>query len=399
MSEKKRIILLTQGGAGDILASTPMIRGFRKKYPDDEIIVTTTYSQLLDGNKNVDKVVPLSDPKDFYSEYVFNQNIRFFKKFFIYDHICDTPAIGCNSLPEFICNVYGVEYDGLPPDYFISDYEKRAAEVFMTQTDKKKILVHIFGATASDGGYGMMLCGGCGGKGIGGDGNKCQMCGGSGKVVTRQKTNNLKDLDPNIVAKVIEKNSDFDWLQIGLEGEPIIPGAYDCLGMSMRETIALIPHCASFIFIESLFAHAAGALQKTGVVVYQNTSSDFFGYPTAHVASDPGGCAYWPCNRPVGALIDFLPGYKNPKTKERTLWECLGRDCAKIKPDHLDKILKDSLKGPPRLKGDGGFNTLAEALKSGPPVSSTVPKTRAKKRKSVKRKGTKNKVSKKEDTD
>jgi ADP-heptose:LPS heptosyltransferase len=371
MSEKLTSIFLTQGGAGDVLAATPMLRYFRNKYPDDEIVVISTYSQLLEDNPNVDKVVPMSDPRDFYEEYVLNRKIRFFKKHFVYDGLMDSPALGCNTLLEFICSMYGAEYDGKPPDYYITDYEKRAAEVFCRQSPKPKVLLHIFGAVPSDGGYGVLVCGGCGGRGIGADGNRCGMCGGSGKIIKRNKTNNLKDLNPETLAPLVKKYSEkYDFLQIGLEAEPLVPGAFDCLGMPMREAIALIPQCESYIFIESLFAHAAGALQKPGVVVFQNTDPVFFSYPVAHVACDSGNCDAWPCNRPVGALLDMLPGYKNPKSRERLLWECPNQKCARMKPEHLEKIFLASLDGkPPRAKDDQGHNSLAAARDAVPPLN------------------------------
>jgi len=75
----KRIILFCQGGAGDVLAHTPMIRGMRNEYPDDLIIVLSTYKQLLEHNPNIDILFPLNDIQDFYSEFVISKNVRFFK--------------------------------------------------------------------------------------------------------------------------------------------------------------------------------------------------------------------------------------------------------------------------------------------------------------------------------
>lgn len=327
--KRKSIILLVQGGCGDIIAATPMIRSFRKKYPEDEIIVLCTYKQVLENNPNIDILVPLNEPKDFYSEFVLGRNVRFFKKHFIYDQIMDELAVGCKSLCEFICKVYDTEYDGNPPDYFVTDYEKRFAEGFFRQSKKEKVLLHIYGAVPSDGNYSVYVCGMCGGSGMTRDG-KCKNCGGSGKIVSRSKTNGLKDLNPKKLENLVKKYSDrFDFLQIGLEGEPLVPGTFDCLGMPMRDTIALIPYCASFIFIESLFAHAAACLGKKGVVVFNNTSPFFFGYENSlKVYNKACGCDLWPCNRPVGALIDLYPGYKNPKTRDKVLWECPDQKCS-----------------------------------------------------------------------
>jgi len=360
MTTKSNIILVVQGGAGDVLAHTPMIRSMRKAYPDDKIIVLATYKQLLENNPNIDILLPLSQPRDFYQEFVIGQKVRFFKKHFVYDAIMDEPAKGCKTLPEFICKLYGVEYDGESPDYFITDYEKRFAENFVRQSRSKGfeiVLLHISGAVPSEGGYQIMICGGCAGKGIASDGSRCSICNGSGKVVVNQKTNNLKDLAPEVLEPLVKEYSNsFHFLQIGLEGEPLIPGAYDCLGMSMRETIALIPEAKSFIFIESLFAHAAGALEKRGVVVFQNTSPRFFGYSSAVPVYDSHGCDDWPCNRPVGALLDLAPGYKDPKSRQPVLWECNNQVCKIKETSSLIHGFLKSLERP-----DDGHDTLEQA--------------------------------------
>ena len=339
MSEKSKIILFIQGGAGDILAHTPMIRGMRKKYPDDELIVLSTYSQLLEGNPNIDKLITLKDPQDFYSEYILGKNVRFFKKHFVYDALMDLPAAGVKCLPEFICKCYDVEYDGENLDYFITDYEKRAAKTFTSQFTKPIILLHIFGAVPSDG--------------------------------ARNKTNALKDLNPSIVAPIVAKYKDkYDFLQIGLKDEPLVPGAFDCLEMPLRDAIALIPLAKSYIFIESIFAHCTNALNTSGVVVFQNTNPEFFGYKNNFNTWDSGGCKNWPCNRPVGALLDFAAGYKNPKTREKILWECKPKQsCAQMKTEDLEKVFLDSFERTKVVNAD-----LEAARNTPPPIPEKVTK-------------------------
>ena len=335
----KRIILFCQGGAGDVIAHTPAIRYFKNKYPDDEILVTSTYAQLMENNVNIDKLVPLKDPKDFYSEHVLDKDVRFFKKHFVYDAIMDEPALGCTSLPEFICKVYQAEYDAKPLDYSITDYEKRVATTFVSQYTpfaKPIVLLHCTGAIPSDGAF--------------------------------NKTNSLKDLNIETVNKLVELNKDkIIFVHIGLEGEPKVTGAIDALGMTMREAIAIIPHANSFIFIESLFAHCSNALGASGVVVFQNTDSKFFGYPNNKNISNSGGCKAFPCNRPVGALMDLAAGYKNPKTRQQLLWECPDQKCARMSVEELNTALQESLIENKKKKEDQKGNAgLAAARRSVP---------------------------------
>jgi len=335
-NEKSKIILFCQGGAGDVMAHTPAIRYFKTKYPDDELIVLSTYSQLLENNPHIDKLISLKDPKDFYSEYILNKNVRFFKKHFVYDGIMDEPAKGCKCLPEFICKMYDAEYDGKPLDYVITDYEKRAAQVFMGQykfTNRPLVLLHCTGSIPSDGNF--------------------------------NKTNNLKDLNIGLMTQLVAKYKEqMLFIHIGLEGEPKIEGTIDALGMSLREAVALFPLADSYIIIESIFAHCTNALKTNGIVVFQNMNPDFFGYSNNYNVSWTGGCKSWPCNRPVGALLDLNPGYQNPKTRQQLLWECANQVCAQIPLEKLEKALLESL-DKNKQKG----NPALEAARATPPPS------------------------------
>lgn len=277
--KRNTIIELHQGGCGDVISATPCIRATKRAFPDDELIILSTYSDVLKHNPNIDILIPLNDPdqvKDFYSEYVLTRNIRKFCKFFPYDHIYNTPVIGCKTLREFICNLYGFGnyFDNDLPDIYLTDYEKRKTAVFLEQDSKPIVLLHLETASPSEGGLNRWLCGGCGGRGIGPDGNRCQMCGGAGQVVMKQKTNALKDIDPSVVAPIVAKYKDkYNFLQIGLTGERLVEGAIDVLDLPLRDTIALFQHpqVKTAIVAESLFMHAAAALRKSIITIFQNS--------------------------------------------------------------------------------------------------------------------------------
>lgn len=338
MAKRQRSIFFVQGGAGDVIAHTPMIRSARKKHPDDEIVVLSTYAQLWENNPNVDKVIATKDTDDFYQTEILDygqRNVRFFKKHFIYDAIMDAPADYASCLPEFICNVFGFEYDGEPLDYFISEKENRAIDTFVGQyagLNKPIVLLHCTGAIPSDGNF--------------------------------NKTNKLKDADVKKVAELVKAYSDkYLFVHIGLQGEPGVEGAVDALGMPMREAVALVARCKTFIFIESFFAHCSNALNKRGVVIFQNTSPKFFGYPNNVNFGTGCGCEIWPCNRPVGALLDVLPGYRNPKTREKLLWECPDQKCAQWTTQDLDKAFLEAL----TRTAEKGNPALEAARLQGPP--------------------------------
>jgi hypothetical protein len=314
MSNKKTTVLIFEGGAGDIIAQTSVLRAFRNKYPNDEILVYSTYSWVFDNNPNCDEHNTLDKlGRDFYSSVILEKNIRFLKKRFMYNFMFDRQMNGCKNLLEFACSCYDIEYDGKGVDYFISDYEKRAMHTFMHQNNKKKVILHIMGATPSDGNaYQKIMCAACRGSGIGRDGSKCEICGGGGAVIYKNQTNALKDLNPAIIAPIIERhNKEIDFLQFGLEGEPVAPGAIDCLGMPIRDAIACFPYCDSFIVIESLFGHASAAVNKSGIVVFQNMDPKFFGYAINHAIWDSGGLS---SEKLEEVLMESLGANEKPKS-------------------------------------------------------------------------------------
>jgi len=327
---KKNIVLFHQGGIGDIILQTLVPKIMRKRYPDDNIVIASTYSYIFDDNPSVDVVHSLNECVNLYEDYVLNGECRFFKKHFIYDHIRDVPAMGCKNIFEFVCNCYDVDYDGSRPDYFIKTKEKKIAQTLLSQFSKPVVLLHISGSVPTEG--------------------------------TPHKVHDHKDIKPELAAELVNKYKDsYQFVQVGLVGEQVIPGAFDALGMPFREAAALIPECHTFVFIESSFAHIAGSLGKTGVVAFTNTSTSFFGYNT-NINIDCGkcDCNIFPCFRPVGALVDMEPGYYDPKKRDKSLWRCKNQICKNIPFDTLDRAFVEACKRNTRSV-QAPAPTLAEA--------------------------------------
>ncbi|MFA5132706.1 MAG: hypothetical protein WC444_05295 [Candidatus Paceibacterota bacterium] len=288
--EKQHIVIYTQGGSGDIIASTPMLRCIHRDYPNQELVVVTTYPVILKDNPNISKVFPFNEGMNVYSEY--KDTAVMFKKRFAYDYFRDEHRAKSKNILDFICNVYDTKWDGDPPEVFLTKHEREFGQYFMSQFKKPVILIHAFGAVPSEG--------------------------------QSRKIHAHKDMRMDLISELVRKYSKhFEFVQIGLAGEQLVEGAFDALGMQMRETFAIIDLCKTFVFIESLFAHYSACINKTGVVLFNNTDPRFFGHPhNININAPQSLCDEWPCNRPVGALLDLEPGYLNPKTRERNLWTC-----------------------------------------------------------------------------
>lgn len=321
------IVLVVQGGAGDVLAATSMIRSMRNTYPRDRLIVLATHPYILAHNPNIDVLLEYNpqansdtDYRFLFDEFVYGkQPLRFFKQHFPYDGFLDIPFQRAKTLPEAICNLYDCPYDGKPLDYVITPGERCAAQAFMTQFDKPLVLLHLTGILP------------------------------------------LKNLNFDIVRTLVNKFKDkYCFAQIGSQKDENIKdeNIINMLGMPIRDTISIIPHMKTGIFIESIFAHCTNALNKSAVVVFNATSKEFFGYENNFNTSNSGGCTEHPCNRPIGTLNRFLPAYLNVKTGEPIQWRCPNMVCNKITAEQLEEVFVLSVTEEKKF---GPFNSLEEA--------------------------------------
>ena len=57
-----RILIIKLGAMGDVLRTTPLIEGLKKKYPTSHIswLVDPTSNDLIEQNKQIDRVLPFS---------------------------------------------------------------------------------------------------------------------------------------------------------------------------------------------------------------------------------------------------------------------------------------------------------------------------------------------------
>jgi len=321
------IVLVVQGGAGDVLAATPMIRAMKNTYPKDRLIVLATHPYMLAHNPYIDMLITYdpqfnsnNDTKLLFDEFVSKkEKIRFFKHHFPYDAYLDSPFQTAKTLPEAICNLYNCVYDGKPLDYSITEWEKCAAKAFMEQFSKPVVFLHLTGVLP------------------------------------------MKNLPFETILPIVKKYKDkFEFVQIGsAKDEPIKEeGVISALGMPIRDTISVLPHAKTCIMIESLFAHCTNALGIQAVVTFNATDKNFFGYSNNFNVSFSGGCADHPCNRPIGTLNRFLPGYLNLKTSEHMQWRCPKMVCNKLTADQLEEVFLQAVKEENKT---GPFKTLEEA--------------------------------------
>jgi ADP-heptose:LPS heptosyltransferase len=72
-----------------------------------------------------------------------------------------------------------------------------------------------------------------------------------------------------------------DFIQLGVEHEPAIPGARDMRGLSLRDSFAVTRYCRAFVGVDSAPGHAAVALGVPAVILFGPTNPEVWGHPTA----------------------------------------------------------------------------------------------------------------------
>ncbi len=101
-------------------------------------------------------------------------------------------------------------------------------------------------------------------------------------------------------AELIKRNPEYTFLQLGVAADVPVPGAVDLRGWtSLRQSFALIKYARGFIGVDSGFGHAAAAFGTPGVVLFGPSNPGPWGHATN--INLYAGLACSPC-------IDILKG-------------------------------------------------------------------------------------------
>ena len=72
---KKTIIFQIDGGLGKSIMGTAVLSAIKKQYPNDYIVVVTSYPDVFIGNPNVNKVLGHGQTNGVYKKYIMNKRI------------------------------------------------------------------------------------------------------------------------------------------------------------------------------------------------------------------------------------------------------------------------------------------------------------------------------------
>jgi len=304
--DKKVIILMLEGGIGDHLLATPLLRGLRKKYPTDQwyLIMIAMYHEVFgyedpktkDGNTlicmnpYIDKLYSMRLPSRFYMEWARNADVIYR----LNPYILSPQRLGSNHFAETWCTIHEVKMDALVLDYYITEHEDLMARRLYEMLVNPVIVIQPFGAY---------------------------------DPIDHIKATENKDWCDDRWEFIIQLllNRGYDIIQVGKIGERVFNGVLSFVGhANIRETAAIMKYAEYFISIDSFVMHMAKALNKIGIVLWGRTNPFRVGYMENYNIFKLHSCPEIFCGRPEGALFDmaFDQPYFTP-------WQCPHRDCMK----------------------------------------------------------------------
>jgi hypothetical protein len=247
---KKTIIFQIDGGLGKSIMGTAVLSAIKKQYPNDYIVVVTSYPDVFIGNPNVNKVLGHGQTNGLYKKYIMNKDCLVFvaDPYNQSDYITES-----KHLIEIWCDMFGVKYNGEKPELFITKSERQYFEKFY-KTEKP-----IFAIQTNGGGVGQPL-----------------------------QYSWVRDLPETLVYEVIQKFKDkYTILHIKREDQPSYPDTLQALD-NFRSIAILLSLSKKRLLIDSSAMHIAQSMGLSSVVAWIGTNPKIFGYENnINIISNP----------------------------------------------------------------------------------------------------------------
>lgn len=234
------IILSIDGGLGKSIVATAVLKAIKKQYKKSNIIVITAYPDVFANNPNVNKVLASGNTMGIYANYILNKEAKVFvsEPYSTSDYITESA-----HLIKIWCDMFGVEYDGEMPEFFLSKAEKEYFAPFY-KLDKPIFAIQPNG----------------------------------GAVNQPLKYSWTRDIPQPIVQEVINHfSNEYQVLHIKRADQLNYQNTLQAID-GFRSIAVLLSMSQKRLFIDSSSMHIATALNLPSVVTWIGTNPKVFGY-------------------------------------------------------------------------------------------------------------------------
>jgi ADP-heptose:LPS heptosyltransferase len=236
------IRIVSSGGVGDALLTTPLFRAIKEQRPGSRIAVYSVSSGHYDvflNNPYIDSLKRLNPVRKVMGTLLTKfKLIRPFRP--IYGNLVPSLYYSKNAT-EIIAEMFGIMLEHKQVMVFLSREEDEAGKRLVSQYSMP-IAIH----------------------------------------VTSHYTRN-QHWPISHWTELVRRNPQYTFLQLGLPSEQLIPGVIDLRGrISLRMQLAVLKHVSAFVGVVSAFAHATNAFGTPGVVFYGPSTPKIWGHPNNH---------------------------------------------------------------------------------------------------------------------
>jgi ADP-heptose:LPS heptosyltransferase len=257
------IVIVSWGGMGDALLTTPLFRAIKEQLPGSRTIVysiTYTHYDVFLNNPYIDKLRRYGR--------LTKAKLALLNRF--------------KSVKVFVPS-YG---DYMPGLFYSKNATEIIAEMFGVRLENKQVMVFL---TREEEEVGRRL--------------NSQYPTPIAIHVTSNYSSN-QNWPISHWAELVRRNPQYTFLQLGLPHEKLIPGVVDLRGkLTLREQFAVLKYARAFVGVVSSLAHATNAFGTPGVV--------FYGPSTPLVWGHSNNCNL-DLKLPCAPCVDILAGVPCP---------------------------------------------------------------------------------------
>lgn len=249
-----KICLVFEGGLGQNLIATSVLRQFREKNKGAEINIIASWPEVFKNNKNCNRIASIHDKP--YDSFIKDANIYVKKS--LYQEL--TADFKNEHIVKTFNWMHALEYDGLGLDYFPTKEEELKATRFYKsfKSNKPKILLQPYS--------------------VGGD----------------------KSWIHEYVQELINKTCDkYQWIYINSDLKNFPYNCFNLINVPNRDLFPLVKHCDGLISVDSCLQHmAGGVLKKKSLLLLGRSKKELYAWEDTKVLEVPASCENFGCGRP-----------------------------------------------------------------------------------------------------